>query len=398
MANLQGYTQGAVGHMLNHYSRHDGDPHQEHYRYGNQKIDPSRTHLNYALCERPDPREFISRKVEEADTKPNKTTNVISDWVVTLPKNPRLKGREREFFEQAYEFLGGKVGGIGNVVGAYVHMDETSPHMHFCFVPSCETVKMTNDKSRPLRWTKRDEMKNPEHKAGEVKRDKKGTVRYKRVAATDDNGNPITSKTISQSKMFSRSEMQDFHPALSAHMERHFGFDVGIELEDEGDKLLSKLAHGEYIEAKTKLEAIRSEVSKEGEEISRLRDRREEIKALADEESSRLESLQRSREGAEERVEVLEAVRSECGAADAAPLSRKGSLLGRVASLCSGFIEQLGARAGKLGAGIRERFGQATRRNAPEAPGGSFEPASRRDFAQHAPSARQTQAVIQPQF
>ena len=106
MANLQGYTQGAVGHMLNHYSRHDGDPHQEHYRYGNQKIDPSRTHLNYALYERPDPREFISRKVEEADTKPNKTTNVISDWVVTLPKNPRLKGREREFFEQAYEIVG----------------------------------------------------------------------------------------------------------------------------------------------------------------------------------------------------------------------------------------------------------------------------------------------------
>ena len=120
---------------------------------------------------------FINRKINEADTKPNKTTNVISDWIVTLPQNDKLQGREREFFEQVNEFLTNKVG-ADNVVGSWVHNDETSPHLHFCFVPSCEQTKMTNDKSQPLRWTAADEKRDATHKAGEVKRDSKGTVRY----------------------------------------------------------------------------------------------------------------------------------------------------------------------------------------------------------------------------
>ena len=121
MANLQGYTSGAVGNMLNHYTRHDGDPNQEKYTYNNQKIDKSRTHLNYALFEREDPQAFIRQKIAEADTKPTKNTNVISDWIVTLPKNEQLAGREREFFEEAYKFLVEKVGGEDVVLGCYAH-------------------------------------------------------------------------------------------------------------------------------------------------------------------------------------------------------------------------------------------------------------------------------------
>ena len=49
MANLQGYGTNSVGNMLNHYTRHAGDPEQTKYRYANQDIDQTRTHLNYAM-------------------------------------------------------------------------------------------------------------------------------------------------------------------------------------------------------------------------------------------------------------------------------------------------------------------------------------------------------------
>ena len=31
------------------------------------------------------------------------------------------------------------------IVGAWVHMDENQPHMHFCFCPVVHTAVMTND-------------------------------------------------------------------------------------------------------------------------------------------------------------------------------------------------------------------------------------------------------------
>lgn len=105
MANLQGYRSAAVGHMLDHWTRHYGDPNQEKYHYNNQRIDMTKTHLNYALFERENPAAFIREKVAEADTQPTKATNVVSDWVITLPKNERLAGREKEFFEAVFDFM-----------------------------------------------------------------------------------------------------------------------------------------------------------------------------------------------------------------------------------------------------------------------------------------------------
>lgn len=353
MANLQGYTSGAVGNMLNHYTRHYGDPEQAKYTYNNQKIDVNRTHLNYALFEQNDPKGFIRQRVATADTQPTKTTNVISDWIVTLPKNEELAGREREFFEQSYKFLAAKVG-QENIVGTWVHMDEASPHMHFCFVPLCEQTVMTNDKSQPLRWSKRDEAKNPAHKAGEVKRDSKGTVRYKRVMATDDAGNPIVKKTVSQSKVFDRKAMQDFHPMLERHLNKHFGFTVGIQLEDAGDKLLSKLSHSEYIAAKTKLIKTRAEVE-------RIEDKREEIRELTAQELDRLERLRQAGNATQERVEVLETVVSACRAADNAPVSRRSAFFNRIAAVCNGFLGWLGVAVGKVRDAARERLTIAVR-------------------------------------
>jgi len=97
MANLQGYGTNSVGNMLNHYTRHAGDPEQTKYRYANQDIDQTRTHLNYAIFARDDPAAFVQSKIDEVDVKPkggDKATNVISDWVITLPKNPGKPSRQ----------------------------------------------------------------------------------------------------------------------------------------------------------------------------------------------------------------------------------------------------------------------------------------------------------------
>lgn len=234
MANLAGFDKDSVGNLINHYTRHAGDPDQTKYTYANQKIDPTRTHLNYAVFERDDPNGFVDGWIDSVDIAPRtgkKATNVISNIVLTLPKNDLLKGREREFFEVAYQILLAKIP-RHLVLGAWVHMDETSPHMHFAFCPVIETAKMVNDKTQPML-----------NKDGTQKRDKKGTPRWKRVPLLDADGRPVIYRTFGQSRLFTKQDMREFHPWLEAEMEKHFGFKVGIELDESQkvEKALSKV-------------------------------------------------------------------------------------------------------------------------------------------------------------
>ena len=183
------------------------------YRYANQDIDQTRTHLNYAIFARDDPAAFVQSKIDGVDVKPkggDKATNVISDWVITLPKNSALIGREREFFQTAYGHML-KTVPEKQIVGAWVHMDENQPHMHFCFCPIVHTAVMTNDKSRPLLDAQ-----------GQVKRDKKGTPRYERVQVRDAAGKPVYRSSFGQTKVYTRARMKKFHPDLEKAMEGHF--------------------------------------------------------------------------------------------------------------------------------------------------------------------------------
>jgi hypothetical protein len=70
MAHIAKYKAPSVGHMLNHYTRHAGDPEQTKYRYANQDIDQTRTHLNYAIFARDDPAAFVQSKIDGVDVKP----------------------------------------------------------------------------------------------------------------------------------------------------------------------------------------------------------------------------------------------------------------------------------------------------------------------------------------
>ena len=387
MANLQGYGTTSVGNMLNHYTRHAGDPEQTRYRYANQDIDPARTHLNYAIFAREDPAAFVQSKIDGADVKPkggDKATNVISDWVITLPKNPALKGREREFFQTAYDHMI-KTVPERLVVGAWVHMDENQPHMHFCFCPMVRTAVMTNDKSRPLLDAQ-----------GRVKRDKKGTPRYERVQVRDAAGKPVYRSSFGQSKVYTRARMKRFHPDLEKAMEGHFGFKVGIELEDKGEKLLSDLKQPDYIKAKEtmarqqrkiraleakevetrgKLGALTDEVEEKRSqaadiglkvdektiELDGLQDEIEQkildlanAKAECEAVSQRLESL-RQREGElAGDVAALRPIAAEIGRWEAADRAGKREILDSIAQGCGALRERIQGRVERLGRRIEE--------------------------------------------
>ena len=132
MAHVAKYTAAAVGHMTNHYGRSSDDG----VKRSNENIDPKRTYLNYNLA--PD-REggqvaFLQRRLSQVKVQKRADVNVLCDWVVTLPQGNYTPDQERAFFQKSYDFLSAQYG-ESNVVSAYVHMDETQPHLHFAFIP-----------------------------------------------------------------------------------------------------------------------------------------------------------------------------------------------------------------------------------------------------------------------
>lgn len=299
MAHLEGFPASAVGAMAAHWTRHDGDPDQARHTYRNQSIDPERTKYNYTLLAKAEDAAGISaivrRAIEEADVKPRegeKGTNVLSSVVVTLPDERKLVGREREFFEACAEYIKEKVG-EDRFIGAWVHMDETTPHVHIVFVPTVETPVMTNDKSKPLLWTERDMKRNPEHVAGTPKRDSKGTVRYERVPVLGDDGRPVMRKSFGQGKIFDRAALKAFHPELEARLEARFGFRCGVQLSAE------EHAERTYTDLETFKRAARARSDAERAA--------EEARAERDELAARVEAAQPQVAEALDRLECVQA-------------------------------------------------------------------------------------------
>lgn len=136
MAHVKKYTMSAVGHMANHYGRSDVGQAAEYIIRGNENIDPNLTPLNYNLAAEDQqlPQvDFIHKRMSEIRVQKRADVNVLCDWVITQPKELPAD-RSRDFFESVYAFMRDRYG-ERNVISAYVHMDETTPHMHFAFMP-----------------------------------------------------------------------------------------------------------------------------------------------------------------------------------------------------------------------------------------------------------------------
>lgn len=145
MANCKKATRGAMGHLMKHYER-GKDENGDYIKFGNQQIDSDRTHLNYNLAPEHDQLDFIHQRLSEVHTLKRKDVNVMCSWVVTAPKE-LPEEYYKEFFERSYDFLRERYSpDEKNIISAYVHLDEATPHMHFAFVPVVYDQKKGREK------------------------------------------------------------------------------------------------------------------------------------------------------------------------------------------------------------------------------------------------------------
>lgn len=127
--NCQKYTRNQASNILVHCNR--SDPNRT---YGNEQIDHSKSHLNYNLAPTRNISDFdfMKKRCEELNIFKRKDINWMVSWLVTMPQD--YTGDKERFFDKSYEYMTNKYG-EENVISAYVHMDETTPHLHFTFVP-----------------------------------------------------------------------------------------------------------------------------------------------------------------------------------------------------------------------------------------------------------------------
>jgi hypothetical protein len=135
MANVKHYHRSGVTAILNHVKRTDN--------YSNKDIDCSRSKYNYSLTKN-DPHEAYKKRLSEVHCLNRANVNTLSSWCVTLPKGVK-KEDQRKFFEETVKFLNDRYG-EKNCVSAEVHYDETTPHLHYCFIPIVFDIKRQREK------------------------------------------------------------------------------------------------------------------------------------------------------------------------------------------------------------------------------------------------------------
>jgi len=230
MAHLIKSTRGATGGLTRHFQRYknkDG----EYIHFGNQEIDINKCHLNYNLAEDKDQLDFIKKRTSEVRCLNRKNVNVMCSWVVTLPEAIKTQEDQDLFFKESYNFLE-SLYGKENVISSFVHLDETTPHMHFAFIP------VVFDK------------KKEEYK-------------------------------VSAKELITRKHLQEFHPKLEDHMEKVFGRNIGIlnQATREGNKSIEELKRST---AQKELETLKSSLKHFKRELNILDYSKDEIQNIGE--------------------------------------------------------------------------------------------------------------------
>src|SRR5690625_1944026 len=155
MAHVQKFSRGAVGGLSSHIERKTEN-------HSNKDIDTERTHENYDLCEKDgDMTSRYKERFDEVHCLNRKDVKVMADWVVTLPEELKDTSPEsqKKFFEETYDFLSERYG-KENVLAGVVHNDETTPHMHFAFMPVTYDEKREREKVSAKEVLNRNELKS----------------------------------------------------------------------------------------------------------------------------------------------------------------------------------------------------------------------------------------------
>lgn len=182
--------------------------------HSNEEIDVERSHLNYNLAESIQPlnhNDFIKQRLSEVKCIKRADVNIMASWCVTLPKD--YQGDERAFFESAFSFMADKYG-AKNVISAYVHNDEKTPHLHFKFMPIVED---------------------------------KGVEK------------------VCFDKCVTRKDYKSFHKELKAHLESDLGIPCNIlnGATENGNKTVQELKNKELTEQNQELERVNASYTAE---------------------------------------------------------------------------------------------------------------------------------------
>ena len=347
MAHIAKYKASAVGKLCAHYNRWQGI---DNPNVSRENIDKSRTHLNYTLgVYEKDGKRFIgkvrgsaswatvkgridavnARAKAEGKRATRKDAVVMADMVVTLPPNVPPEDAYK-FFWNSYQYIADRVG-RGNLMGGYVHMDETTPHMHVPFTPILD-----------------------------------GRFNYK--------------------KMCDRKFYQTFHKGLGDRLEQKMGYRPEVELSEETraqrvytsrtkdidkvrgavDRAVVQPAEDEAARivaaAKEEAAALLSEAEarkaelvaqiadKEGD-LAELDNQLEDVKLDIADEQDRLECLRQRAGGVARDIGELQPIAAEVRRYESAGRAERGTILDSIAARCAGAaraaraaIEELGDR------------------------------------------------------
>ncbi|SMH41739.1 Plasmid recombination enzyme [Carnobacterium iners] len=156
MAHVQKFTRGNLNGLSIHLDRKTD-------HHSNEEIDPTKTYLNYDLCQKEgDTLSRLNDRLKEVYCMKRDDVKVGCSWIVTLPKNlkEQTESDQQAFFEKTYAFLSERYGGEKNVLSAQVHLDETTPHLHFVFMPVVWDEKKQREKISAKEVLNRNDLQN----------------------------------------------------------------------------------------------------------------------------------------------------------------------------------------------------------------------------------------------
>ena len=337
MAHIAKYKASAVGKLCAHYNRWQGI---DNPNVSRENIDKSRTHLNYTLgVYEKDGKRFIgkvrgsaswatvkgridavnARAKAEGKRATRKDAVVMADMVVTLPPNVPPEDAYK-FFWNSYQYIADRVG-RGNLMGGYVHMDETTPHMHVPFTPILD-----------------------------------GRFNYK--------------------KMCDRKFYQTFHKGLGDRLEQKMGYRPEVELSEETraqrvytsrtkdidkvrgavDRAIVEPAQQEAdrIVAAAKEEAaallndaearkaeLVTEIADKEGDLAELDSQLEDVKLDIEDEQDRLECLRQRADGVARDVAELRPIAADVRGWEAAGKAERGAILDRICAKCDGLASRI---------------------------------------------------------
>lgn len=347
MAHIAKYKASAVGKLCAHYNRWQGI---DNPNVSRENIDKSRTHLNYTLgVYEKDGKRFIgkvrgsaswatvkgridavnARAKAEGKRATRKDAVVMADMVVTLPPNVPPEDAYK-FFWNSYQYIADRVG-RGNLMGGYVHMDETTPHMHVPFTPILD-----------------------------------GRFNYK--------------------KMCDRKFYQTFHKGLGDRLEQKMGYRPEVELSEETraqrvytsrtkdidkvrgavDRAVVQPAEDEAArivaaareeaaallnDAEARKAELVTEIADKEGDLAELDSQLEDVKLDIEDEQDRLECLRQRADGVARDIGELQPIATEVRGWEAAGKAERGAILDNIVVKCDGLASRI--RAGVAGIRIK---------------------------------------------